>query len=125
MEFEEKEKIFEDLKVLHKLSKEEKEKIFKYIIIKERRKNIILSIIIISISIFLIILTPFKLSQFNPDFILSESEFIKNLQLKLEVYILNPLFLIQITYYILFALGITILFVILKEKILFKGGNGE
>ncbi|MBC7195174.1 MAG: hypothetical protein H5U37_05915 [Caldisericia bacterium] len=125
MSFESKEDFFEKLKVLHCLSKEEKDKIFNYILRKEKRKNAILSTIIIFISTLLIILIPFKLSQSDPAFILNESEFIKNLQLNLELTLLNPFFLIQIIYYILIVLGFTIVLVILKRKVLIKGGRGE
>lgn len=125
MSFENKEDFFEKLKVLHCLSKEEKDKIFYYILGREKRKYAILSTIIIFISILLIILIPFKLSQSDPAFILNESEFIKNLQLNLELTLLNPFFLIQIIYYILIALGFTIVLVILKRKVLIKGGRGE
>ncbi len=125
MSFENKEDFFEKLKVLHCLSKEEKDKILDYILRKEKRKYVSLSIIIIFISVLLIILIPFKLSQSDPAFIINESEFIKNLQLNLELIFLNPFFLVQTIYYILIALGFTIVFVILKRKFIIKGGRGE
>lgn len=100
MSFSDFEEILKNLTDLENLSKEEKEKIFKYILRKERRLNLIFISIILVISIFLILFIPFKFNLFDPVFLMKESEAIKNLQLNIELYLSNPIILIQIIYYL-------------------------
>lgn len=125
MSFSDFEEILKNLTDLEKLSKEEKERIFKYILKKERRLNLIFISITLVVSIFLILFIPFKFNLFDPVFLMKESEIIKNLQLNIELYLSNPIILIQIIYYLLGIFIITFIFVILKNKLIIKGGNGE
>lgn len=125
MSFRDFEEILKNLTDLEKLSKEEKERIFKYILKKERRLNLIFISITLVVSIFLILFIPFKFNLFDPVFLMKESEIIKNLQLNIELYLSNPIILIQIIYYLLAIFIITFIFVILKNKLIIKGGNGE
>lgn len=125
MSFSDFEEILKNLTDLENLSKEEKEKIFKYILRKERRLNLIFISIILVISIFLILFIPFKFNLFDPVFLMKESEAIKNLQLNIELYLSNPIILIQIIYYLLAIFVISFIFVILRSKLIIKGGNGE
>ncbi|MCX8095486.1 MAG: hypothetical protein N3D74_04805 [Caldisericia bacterium] len=125
MSFNDFEEILKNLSKLEKLSNEEKEKIFKYILKKERKTNLILISILIFTSIFLILFIPFKTNLFDPVYILIENESIKKLQLNLELYLSNPLILIQIIYYLLAIFMIAFLFVFIRIKFFLKGGNGE
>lgn len=125
MSFRDFEEILKNLTDLEKLSKEEKERIFKYILKKERRLNLIFISITLVVSIFLILFIPFKFNLFDPVFLMKESEIIKNLQLNIELYLSNPIILIQIIYYLLAIFIITFIFVILKNKLIIKGGDGE
>lgn len=125
MSFRDFEEILKNLTDLEKLSKEEKERIFKYILKKERRLNLIFISITLVVSIFLILFIPFKFNLFDPVFLMKESEIIKNLQLNIELYLSNPIILIQIIYYLLAIFIITFIFVILRNKLIIKGGDGE
>lgn len=125
MSFRDFEEILKNLTDLEKLSKEEKERIFKYILKKERRLNLIFISITLVVSIFLILFIPFKFNLFDPVFLMKESEIIKNLQLNIELYLSNPIILIQIIYYLLGIFIITFIFVILRNKLIIKGGDGE
>lgn len=77
------------------------------------------------ISFLLILLIPSKLNVFDPVYILSENESIKNLELNFELYLSNPIFLLQIFYTLLIIFTLTIIFVFIKIKFFFRGGNGE
>lgn len=125
MSFSDFEEILKNLTDLKNLSKEEKERIFKYILRKERKLNLIFISIILVISIFLVIFIPYKFNLFDPVFLMKESETIKNLQLNIELYLSNPIILIQIIYYLLAIFIVTFIFVILRNKLIVKGGNGE
>ncbi|MDI6860965.1 MAG: hypothetical protein QMD25_02975 [Caldisericia bacterium] len=125
MSFDEFEEILKNLSSVDLLSKEEKERIFKYILKKERNKNIILISLMLVISFLLILLIPSKLNVFDPVYILSENESIKNLELNFELYLSNPIFLLQIFYTLLIIFTLTIIFVFIKIKFFFRGGNGE
>ncbi len=125
MSFSDFEEILKNLTDLENLSKEEKERIFKYILRKERKLNLIFISIILVISIFLIIFIPYKFNLFDPVFLMNESETIKNLQLNIELYLSNPIILIQIIYYLLAIFIVTFIFVVLRNKLIVKGGNGE
>lgn len=125
MSFNDFEEIFRNYLKTTELSKEEKERIYKYIIKKERRANIILSLILISISIILILIIPFKYNIFDPVYVLTESEKIKNFELNFELYLTNPIFLIQLIYYFIVILIATFTFVFIRTKIFIKGGKSE
>lgn len=125
MSFSDFEEILKNLTDLKNLSKEEKERIFKYILRKERKLKLIFISIILVIFIFLIIFIPYKFNLFDPVFLMKESETIKNLQSNIELYLSNPIILIQIIYYLLAIFIVTFIFVILRNKLIVKGGNGE
>lgn len=125
MNFEDFEEILNNLSNFNKLSKEEKERIFNYILKRERVKNSLFLLFVIVISFLSIMFIPSKLNVFDPVYIFKESESIKNFELNFELYFSNPIILLQILYSLLIIFTLTIIFVWVKTKVFFKGGNGE
>lgn len=112
-----------NLKKIYKLTYEEKRLIMENILKRKKKFSFVFLIPVFILILILIYLLPHQTSFLTPNFILDENQGIKKIEIYLELYLSNPLFLTQMIYYLLLSLTIVFGFILIKLKLNIKGGR--